>query len=694
MLRAEVLHSCLYDQPLRFQLSHAFLMRMHGLRYEHSSFHHLNMDNLLLVALSAEAWQVTRFLLLTVDPEVILWTCKNEQCEGMTVLHLAVMKDRRDLVGVMMERLNPQQRETLIASQGTGRIFRGHFNNCSNPTTLALHCGQSDIFFDLIRFGGDVSRIDTLSGNGPMHILVEYGTMRPEKAREFLHEVLTSPVTISWFCTKYGIPRNQFTPHQHNLLKALLLKERNFEGYTALTYSAKLGVHPVLAYIMNCEGVYKHTQWRLGARSCALYDMTELDPTVTRLQTPYTPSALELLLYENCDQELPVLSEQPLRQLLKTKWRQHRVQYTLMAAFHLLVLCLQTSIAVTVATQRSRGVPNITQGNLSFMNDSIYGRLLIQGGSILVSGIVALYAIMELYELWLCLSLYVKGRLFWRWFKHYYVPWSLILKLDEYDVFMIIYCGASITWLPQLFYGSYIGGGLFLGLALVSGWYFMLFYTRAYQATSFFNVMLSRMLFTDLPIFTVAMGVLLVGFGVSIMVLLAQPLPQGFSSFGDTITTMVLLMVGMANVGFIGSSKQSVAATIYGLIYVILGAILLLNMLTAALADTYASYSDSRHPLWLKMRVRNVLVLERRSLNCFLRWRLHRIMEYSDKEKIWYLRVEDSPATKNKTGLGQLLSRSFKHWWHDTNICLNLACYISILHDMILSFLFSLCVVC
>ena len=98
------------------------------------------------------------------------------------------------------------------------------------------------------------------------------------------------------------------------------------------------------------------------------------------------------------------------------------------------------------------------------------------------------------------------------------------------------------------------------------------------------------------------------------------------------------------------------------------------------------SFLSSVHP--------SVLVLERRSLNCFLCWRLHRIMEYSDKEKIWYLRVEDSPATKNKTALGHLLYRSFKHWWHDTSIRLNFACYIYIMHTMVLSkqFMFLACV--
>ena len=662
MLRSEVLHSCIQDQSLRFQLSHDFLSRTHGIIYEHTSFHHRDMDNLLLVAFSVEAWKVTRFLLLTVDPDVILWTCKNEHNEGMTALHLAIMKNHRELLGVMMERLDIQQRKNIISCQGTGRIFRGYFNNCSNPTTLALHCGQPHIFFDLIRFGGDVSRTDTLSGNGPMHILVDYGTMFPEKACEFLHEVLTSPVTISWFCAKYNIPRNQFTPHHHNLLKAILLKERNSEGYTALTYSAKLGVHSVLVYIINCEGVYKHTQWRLGARSCSLYDMTEVDPTVTRLQAPHTPSALELLLYENCDRDLPALSQQPLRQLLNTKWRQHRVQYTLMAAFHLLVLCLQTAIAVTVATHSRAKSCNITDCDLDDIDDDIYGYLLIRGGILLVGVIIAIYGIMELFEICLVIRLYVKGRLFWRSCKHYYVPWSIVFKLDEFDVFMIVYCGASLAWLPRLFDKTYIGDGLSLSIALVSGWYFMLYYTRAYRATSFFNVMLSRMLFSDLLRFTVATGMLLIGFGVSLMLLVAQPLPDEFSSFGKTIITMILLMVGMTDLSYIDSARQPMFATVFSLIYVILAAVLLLNMLIAALADTYAEFSGCRHALWLKMRVRSVLVTERRSMGWYLRWRLRRIMEYSEAEGKWYLRVEDTPTAKNKRGLGTTLYKSITHW--------------------------------
>ena len=646
-LLEEVRHCSLYNHPIRFQLAHDFLVKYHGIVYNDARLHYRQMDNLLLVTLCSDSWEIAKFLIRSQGSGLIMKTCKTKQCEGMTPLHIAIIKQRSDIINLMMEQLTPSERKELINIQGSGTIFKGHYNNCSNPTTLALFCGYMAIFFDLIRFGGDVDAVDNLSGNGPLHTLIDYGVLQPDKALAIMNDILNNHVSIGWFCKKYGISKTRFTNYEHTVMKATLLKARNREGYSSLTYAAKLGVYDLLVYIMEVEGVYKETDWQLGTHSKVRYDISEIDPTVVRLQNPNQPNVMELLLYSQNVDNIGPLATQPLRQLLDMKWKNLKVFFTAMLVMHLVVISMQTSVALMTDSNMQILAENSDNNASDRSSKETVKKEFAKFGMVSVCLMALVYMYCLCYDIAVTANLLINGRLRWRQSGHYKVPWSIVWKTDYFNVISFIYVVFSLAWLPLLADVTYAGCNVLTAIALVSGWYFTLFYTRPFRSVSFFNVMLGRMLLSDLLKFTIVMTILVLGFGSAIITVSLQPLPESIATPLKAAETMFLLLVGMAELDFIEDSMYPEITSLLTLTYIVLGTILLLNMLIASMSDTFSQLSDAKETLWLKMRLYSILIFERRMFIYMLRRRLRNIFQYDETNGKWYLEVELSAGTSS-----------------------------------------------
>lgn len=181
--------------------------------------------------------------------------------------------------------------------------------------------------------------------------------------------------------------------------------------------------------------------------------------------------------------------------------------------------------------------------------------------------------------------------------------------------------------------------------------YFILFFTRALEVSAFFTVMIHRMLFGDLVRFLLTFAALLVGFGTANMVLYkgaVSGLPHQLRSFDITIITMFRLMTGLSDLNNLSQARSPLAASVLYIGFVSICTILLLNMLIAAMSDTYANVSEKRQLFFLKFRLVSMIYIENNLPFIYKTKRMvSKYIHYDKHAQRWEHMVKDTASTNN-----------------------------------------------
>ena len=625
-LRLELLNCVRLDLIERFMLAHDHLRDNYGLDYGESEFHLRHMDNLLLVAGIFSATKTLAYLIECNGSRLVLFQSSTSQFQGGTILHCVLLKGCNHMLRSVMDGVNDQDRVRLINTPAEGNIFNGSFFRMGLPLFLCVLTGSTERLLALIEYGGDPSLTEEITGNGIVHCIILYGIEFPEKAKEILHELLDNDVLKKWYCKQiHNKTLDQFTEFDQMMMCRLLLLKENHAGYTPLTFAALHGVYPVLRYLLHCEGVYKLTFWQLGLGSFCVYDVKEMDPTVAWLAGGRRPNVLELLLYERAEDDIPVLVEEPLSDLMDHKWQTWRVFYILWALLHLSSMILQTNLAVeyTRTNNNTYTCPQIAG------NGHQYALRLI------VLVLPCSYLFDLLYGCAVSMKQLLVGRLLWPRSGYYYIPWSIILGLDTFNLHMAIYSWCTLLiithcspyqWLPRIFGAA----------SMMSGWLLFLIFTRSVERLSFFTVMVSRMIELDLTRFIVVGAIYVTSFSAAILILLGSDAPDELSSFWKIATALASAVLGHGDLSFVDDKIARYAV----LAYLVMNSILVLNLLIAAMGDTYSQVSANKHALFRKLRVRAVLTLDRLIMVPAIRRRfLGKNVVYDKATDFWYMEV-------------------------------------------------------
>ncbi|XP_059930419.1 transient receptor potential cation channel subfamily V member 1-like [Gadus macrocephalus] len=176
-------------------------------------------------------------------------------------------------------------------------------------------------------------------------------------------------------------------------------------------------------------------------------------------------------------------------------------------------------------------------------------------------------------------------------------------------------------------------GPLVLSLALA--WVNILYYSRGSKVLGMYNVMIQRIILSDISCFLFVYVVFLFGFSAAVVTLIEEdPLDQAlnrsqtleslkptFNNIHFTALELFRFTIGIGNLEFKDQMEYIEVFYILLISYIILTYILLLNMLIALMSATVERVSRESKSIWKLQRSLTILDLER-SLPLFLRNRL------------------------------------------------------------------------
>ncbi len=127
--------------------------------------------------------------------------------------------------------------------------------------------------------------------------------------------------------------------------------------------------------------------------------------------------------------------------------------------------------------------------------------------------------------------------------------------------------------------------------------------------------MVHRIIAHDIFRFAVVFVFILLGFtaaNISIFAYSPEGIPEQLTSFPIGLLSLFKLMIGLDEWNILDVARSYTAAACIFVLFVILTTILLLNMLIAAMTDTYASVRDQSEALRMRYIALTSLMLERR----------------------------------------------------------------------------------
>ena len=610
------------------------------------------MNTVIMEALSKCSFNVASLLIQQVDKHWLTDICASGKYSGGTVLHMVIAHGQMKLLKIILKRLSKEEYLRLSNTQASepfsDKFLRG---SGQNPLCLALLVGQMDIFALLIKIGGDLDAIDSISGNSTMHNLVIFASGNPEKGVGIMREILDGNISKEWYCRKHHLQPANFTKKERKDMKQNLLGHVNHDGYTPLALATKYMNAPMVEYLLNCEGVYKHTMWKVGAYCSIEYDITDIDPVATQRTLPHQPNIMELLVYSN-DEDFAALKSDPLASVMQRKWQMYQTPFFLFAVCHVLFMLVFTAdvmlfarvVDMEIRNKKFNGDPVVQYVNVtdSFMTSllSWYQTNAEHKVCNTLVGLASVYLLWCIFD-FLALLYFVVQKIF----KFYKKPPLRSLfplrNIDHFDVVLWLFSICMITGFGIRRIDRGISN-IFDAMSLLLGWYFCLFFARAFPQTCYITILVVRVIFSDFPRLLFLIFVVLLGFSSGLVLLFASEAPEGFSSFSEILETMTFLGVGIGEIDhgmLTHGSWVSVIIYLWILSYYMLTSILLLNILVATMTETYARMSQCKHLIAMRMRVKSILTIERRIPPCFHRLLLKRAYTETDNGR-WMLTVK------------------------------------------------------
>ncbi|XP_056139464.1 transient receptor potential cation channel subfamily V member 1-like [Lampris incognitus] len=548
--------------------------------------------------------------------------------KGQTALHIAIERRSFDHMKLLV------QKGAEVQAKANGEFFQLQsgpgFYFGELPLSLAACTNQLDMVSFLMENpynSADLTDKDS-QGNTVLHALVVIADNSPENT-DFIIKMYDEILIRQTRLEKKGTVK--------------LEDIENHQGMNPLKLAAKLGKirlfrHLVQREFMDEETKHlsrKFTEWVYGPVHSSLYDTTSLD-------TNEENSVLEIIVFGS---EIPdrheMLQIEPLRSLLEDKWKRFASKIFLL---NFLVYLVYLAVFTTVAFYRKEAEPPFPVEDHSVDHLRCTGELITALGAVyfFCKAIVDFKRKPPNFK-----ALHLDG------FNEILFFFQAILLL----VCIVLYvCGRK----------EYIGP---LVLSLAMAWVNILYYSRGSQHMGMYNVMMQRMILTDILRFLFVYVVFLFGFSAAVVTLVLDnppahenntTTPQGRALFGDdkfqckmltyknvgfTMLEMFKFTIGMGDLEFTDHMQYKEVFYILLISYIILTYILLLNMLIALMGDTVEKISRESENIWKLQRALTILDLEK-SLPRVLRNKLYSdvVKPFSFKRKQEYhsfIRVEE-----------------------------------------------------
>ncbi|KAM4794704.1 transient receptor potential cation channel subfamily V member 1-like [Rhinophrynus dorsalis] len=514
---------------------------------------------------------------------------------GQTALHIAIEKRNMNLVQLLMKS------KADVHAKADGEFFQKKKNGVSFyfgelPLSLAACTNQSNIVNYLLNNpyrNADLAARDS-HGNTVLHALVLVADNTEENTEMITNmydEILKKSVKIN---------------------PDIRLEElRNWEGLTPLKLAAKTGKIELFKHILRrevTEPEYRHlsrkfTEWTYGPIHTSLYDLSSVD-------THEPDSVLETIVFKsNANNRHKMVVLEPINHLLQEKWDTFAGKiFYLKFLLYVLYMIIFT---VTAYNRPLIGLPPFPLDGTSKDSLRLVGEIIIMFGAIYIL---------------ICQILY-----FWK-----RRPSLVILMMDGYfEVLFLLQAVILLCSGVVYLAGSEVYVALMV-FALVIGWVNMLYYTRGFQQTGIYSVMIQKTILRDMLRFLFVYLVFLFGFAAALVTLIGEAPKEaaenstdsgqtetGASYSGLYITSLELFKftIGMGDLEFNENLKFKHFFMFLLILYVVLTYILLLNMLIALMSETVNKISNESKSIWKLQRAATILDIER-FLPRFLRKKL------------------------------------------------------------------------
>lgn len=560
---------------------------------------------------------------------LIMKKYEHKQNTGTTALHLAAVQENLVIIHEMMRYLDTYQRTKLLHMEAHGRFFNGELQ--SNGLIMSACMGSKHVFETLVEYSADVDAVNSKTGSNVLQTLVSYSLYDTQVSCEMYKFILGSQVVRKWWRQRRDSLIPQCSCLEVAAMANHLLRKKNLDRETPFAKAIRNGAVDMAALIMQTNDVYRFPQWNCSPSCFTYYDMCEVDSMLTKFQQP---SALEHFVYSLDDKSLPLLHHEPLKSLLVKKWYSYRITFFLWCLFHIAVMSCFTATSL---------IRKDEWGPVDNRARPFYIKLTVD---IIVTITCGIYLLGEIYDILYFLVAFT--RLLRRKCKlrYYREPMWALLHADKFRILLIAFCCSALIG-RSLFALNHKAHSIFTAMAAIYGWCFTLFFTRAFKNIGIFTVMLQRMIMGDLIYFTIVFLVILAGLATALQILFHanSTVPTDVSVMSNTVMNLFRFMVGLTemDVAMYATFPAAVNLLIVG--FILLANVQLINMLVAAMNDTYAAVAGNKEELWAKMRAKSVLLLERR-IPCCLR-RQHTYLEKREigrptvPETIWVLPVEE-----------------------------------------------------
>ncbi|XP_075053040.1 transient receptor potential cation channel subfamily V member 1-like [Mixophyes fleayi] len=539
---------------------------------------------------------------------------------GQTALHIAIEKRHFDLVKLLMKN------KADVHAKADGVFFQKKKKGVSFyfgelPLSLAACTNQPNIVNYLLSNpykNADLTARDS-HGNTVLHALVLVADDTEENTEiitKMYDDILKKSVKI-----KPELKLEEIT---------------NWEGLTPLKLAAKTGKIELFKHILRREMTepdYRHlsrkfTEWTYGPVHTSLYDMSSVD-------TYNRDSVLETIIFKSsASNRHKMIVLEPINHLLQDKWDSFAGKIFYLK--FLLYFAYMIIFTVTAYHRPLKGEPPFPLEGTTKDNFRVLGDIIVMFGGIYI---------------FICQVVY-----FWK-----RRPSLQILMMDGYFEVLfllqtvILLCG-GVVYLA----GSEVYVTLMV-FSLVIGWVNMLYYTRGFQQTGIYSVMIQKTILRDMLRFLLVYIVFLFGFAAALVTLVGEaPVESGNntdagqSEAGTTysglyITSLELFKftIGMGDLEFNDNLKFKHFFMFLLIIYVVLTYILLLNMLIALMSETVNRVSSESKSIWKLQRAATILDMER-FLPRFLRkkWQSCRLLTVGTTpegkpDERWCFRVEE-----------------------------------------------------
>ncbi|KAM4701603.1 transient receptor potential cation channel subfamily V member 1-like isoform 1-T2 [Discoglossus pictus] len=581
----------------------------------------------------------------------------NEYYKGQTALHIAIEKRHLDLVKLLMKNkadVHAKANGTFFQKRKKGVSF--YFGEL--PLSLAACTNQPDIVNYLLNNpykNADLAARDS-HGNTILHALV----MVADDTEENTKMITKMYDDILKRSTKISPP-------------VKLEELANWDGLTPLKLAAKTGKIELFKHIIRreiSEPEYFHlsrkfTEWTYGPVHTSLYDLSSVD-------TYERDSVLETIVFKshaNNRHKMVVL--EPINHLLQDKWDTFASKIFYLK--FLLYVIYMVIFTVTAYNRPLVGQPPFPVEGTTTGSLRLVGEIIIMFGGVYIL---------------ICQIIY-----FWK-----RRPTLHVLMMDGYFEVLFFFQSAILLCSGLMYLAGNEAYVALMVFSLVIGWVDMLYYTRGFQQTGIYSVMIQKTILRDMLRFLFVYLVFLFGFAAALVTLTGEA-PKTASnetddgqsekatSYNGLYTTSLELFkftIGMGDLEFNDNLKFKHFFMFLLILYVVLTYILLLNMLIALMSETVNKISNESKSIWKLQRAATILDIER-FLPRFIRkkWRSGDLLTVGKTpegkpDERWCFRVEEmswgswgkdlynlneEPGDKKEAKLGSVY-KSPKGWSH------------------------------